>query len=82
MITWRVTWRVTDRWTYGDYLACYLACQLTGGPTVITCRVTWRVGDRWTYGDVWCQVSGVTHGMSITVSVWSISMIGLHRFDL
>ena len=49
---------------------------------MITWRVTWRVRDRWTYGDVWCQVSGVTHGMSITVSIWSISMIGLHRFDL
>jgi len=36
----------------------------------------------WTYGDIWCQVSGITHGMSITVSIWSISMIGLHRFDL
>ena len=35
---------------------------------------------RWTYGDVWCQVSGIAHGTSVTVSIWSISMIGLHRF--
>jgi len=35
---------------------------------------------RWTYGVVWCQVSGVTHGTSCAVSIWSIAMIGLHRF--
>ena len=33
----------------------------------------------WTYGDVWCQVSGIVHGTSVTVSIWSISMIGVHR---
>jgi len=37
---------------------------------------------RWTYGDVWCQISGITHGTSITVSIWSIAMVGLHRFGL
>ena len=37
---------------------------------------------RWTYGDVWCQISGITHGTSVTVSIWSISMVGLHRFGL
>ena len=37
---------------------------------------------RWTYGDIWCQVSGITHGTSCTVSMWSIAMIGLHRFSL
>jgi len=36
---------------------------------------------RWTYGDVWCQLSGIAHGTSVTVSIWSISMIGLHRFS-
>jgi len=35
---------------------------------------------RWTYGDVWCQVSGVVHGTSCAVSIWSIAMVGLHRF--
>jgi len=35
---------------------------------------------RWTYGDVWCQVSGTAHGTSCAVSIWSIAMIGLHRF--
>jgi len=35
---------------------------------------------RWAYGDAWCQVSGVAHGTSCTVSIWSISMVGLHRF--
>ena len=37
---------------------------------------------RWIYGDVWCQMSGVAHGTSGAVSIWSISMIGLHRLDL
>jgi len=36
--------------------------------------------EKWTYGDAWCQVSGITHGTSVTVSIWSISMIGIHRF--
>jgi len=36
---------------------------------------------RWTYGVVWCQVSGVAHGTSCAVSIWSISAIGLQRFE-
>jgi len=35
--------------------------------------------DRWIYGDVWCQISGISHGTSVTLSIWSISMVGLHR---
>ena len=51
-------------------------------------RSSWRpwlslpsVADWWIYGDAWCQVSGVVHGTSCTVSIWSISMVGLHRFE-
>jgi len=35
----------------------------------------------WIYGDVWCQISGVAHGTSCAVSIWSISMVGLQRFE-
>ena len=34
----------------------------------------------WPYGAVWCQISGVTHGTSVTISIWSISMIGIDRY--
>ena len=54
-----------------DLLVGLIACA----PAVLPAAT-----DRWTYGDVWCQVSGIAHGMSIAVSIWSISMIGLHRF--
>jgi len=40
------------------------------------------VTDRWIYGDIWCQISGVAHGTSCAVSIWSIAMVGLHRFGL
>jgi len=56
-----------------DVLVGVIACA----PAVLPAAT-----NRWTYGDVWCQISGVTHGISITVSIWSISMIGLHRFEL
>jgi hypothetical protein len=35
---------------------------------------------RWPYGDVWCQVSGIVHGSSVTVSIWSISLVSIDRF--
>ena len=34
----------------------------------------------WPYGDVWCQISGITHGTSVTISIWSISMVGIDRY--
>ena len=34
----------------------------------------------WPYGDVWCQVAGVAHGTSVTISIWSISMVGVDRY--
>ena len=54
-----------------DLLVGFISCA----PSVLP-----AVTDRWTYGDVWCQISGVSHGTSVTVSIWSISMVGLHRF--
>ncbi|ELU08274.1 hypothetical protein CAPTEDRAFT_220093 [Capitella teleta] len=37
------------------------------------------VGD-WPYGDAFCQVSGVVHGSSVTISIWCISMVGFERY--
>ena len=54
-----------------DVLVGVIACA----PAVIPAAT-----HRWIYGEVWCQVSGIAHGTSVTVSIWSISMIGLYRF--
>jgi len=54
-----------------DLLVGVIACA----PAVLPAAT-----NRWTYGDVWCQISGVVHGTSCAVSIWSISVIGLHRF--
>jgi len=56
-----------------DILVGVIACA----PAVIPAAT-----HRWIYGDALCQVSGIAHGASLTVSIWSISMIGLHRFGL
>ena len=53
-----------------DVLVGVIACA----PAVLPAAT-----DRWTYGAAWCQVSGIVHGTSVTVSIWSISMIGLYR---
>jgi len=55
-----------------DLLVGVIACA----PAVSAAAI-----NTWLYGDAWCQVSGITHGTSVTVSIWSISMIGLHRLD-
>ncbi|KAI0242105.1 Neuropeptide FF receptor 2 [Lamellibrachia satsuma] len=34
----------------------------------------------WPFGDVWCQISGVTHSVSCSMSVWCISMVGVDRY--
>ena len=34
----------------------------------------------WPYGDAWCQIAGIVHGTSVTISIWSISMISIDRF--
>lgn len=34
----------------------------------------------WPYGDVMCQISGLVHGMSVTLSIWSIAMVGIDRY--
>ena len=34
----------------------------------------------WPYGAAWCQIAGVAHGTSVTLSIWSISMVGVDRY--
>ena len=34
----------------------------------------------WPYGAVWCQLSGIFHGTSCAISIWSISMVSIDRF--
>lgn len=53
-----------------DLLVGVIACA----PAVVPAAT-----GRWIYGRLWCQVSGLTHGTSVTISIWSISMVGLHR---
>ena len=34
----------------------------------------------WPYGSVWCQIAGIFHGASCTISIWSISMVSIERY--
>ena len=34
----------------------------------------------WPYGKVWCQIAGITHGISVTVSIWSVALISVDRY--
>ena len=57
--------------TTSDLLVGVIACASSVYPTF---------SGRWPYGSVWCQISGVVHGASVTISIWSISMIGIDRY--
>ncbi|XP_046333939.1 alpha-1A adrenergic receptor-like [Haliotis rufescens] len=49
---------------------------------LVTCApcVVSAVLGYWPYGDVWCQIAGVTHGTSVTVSIWSLSIVSIDRY--
>lgn len=34
----------------------------------------------WPYGEVWCQIAGIVHGTSVTISIWSLSLISIDRY--
>ena len=34
----------------------------------------------WPYGAVWCQIAGIVHGTSVTISIWSLSLISIDRY--
>ena len=49
---------------------------------IITCAPSFlpAITSRWPYGDLWCQVSGVVHGTSVTVSIWTLAIISVDRY--
>ena len=57
--------------SFSDLLLGIIAC----GPAMYT-----TAKDVWPFGDFWCQFAGVIHGVSITISIWSIAVIGVDRY--
>ncbi|XP_041354309.1 tachykinin-like peptides receptor 86C [Gigantopelta aegis] len=49
---------------------------------LITCVPSFvpAITNSWPYGDIWCQVSGVVHGTSVTVSIWTLAIISVDRY--
>ncbi|XP_041354313.1 5-hydroxytryptamine receptor 1-like [Gigantopelta aegis] len=49
---------------------------------LITCVPSFvpAITNSWPYGDIWCQVSGVMHGTSVTVSIWTLAIISVDRY--
>ena len=35
---------------------------------------------RWPFGAIWCQIAGITHGVSVTVSIWSLALVSVDRY--
>ena len=54
-----------------DLMVGAIACAPSIVSTVVGC---------WPYSAVWCQISGIAHGASVTISIWSISMVGIDRY--
>lgn len=54
-----------------DLMVGLVACLPSIVPAIIS---------KWPYGDVWCQISGISHGVSVAVSIWSISAVSLDRY--
>ncbi|CAD5113331.1 DgyrCDS2508 [Dimorphilus gyrociliatus] len=54
-----------------DLLVGIIACLPSLAPSIL---------DKWPYGDIWCQISGISHGVSITVSIWSILLVSIDRY--
>ena len=57
--------------SFSDLLVGIVACA----PSIYSAAT-----DEWPYGAVWCQVAGIAHGTSVTISIWSISMVGIDRY--
>ena len=67
----RVTKFILLNLSVSDLLVGIVACAPAIYPSV--------TGD-WPYGDVYCQISGVMHGVSCTMSIWCISLVGIDRY--
>ena len=35
---------------------------------------------RWPFGATWCQIAGIIHGVSVTVSIWSLALVSVDRY--
>ncbi|XP_060066118.1 trace amine-associated receptor 1-like [Ylistrum balloti] len=62
---------------------CFLnmSCSdlLVGLVSCFPCIVVVAVGE-WPYGPVWCQIAGIMHGSSVTISIWSLSLVSIDRY--
>ena len=54
-----------------DLLVGVVACAPSVYPAVT---------GRWPYGILCCQIAGIAHGMSVTVSIWSLAMVSVDRY--
>ncbi|KAK3095616.1 hypothetical protein FSP39_016674 [Pinctada imbricata] len=52
---------------------------LVGLVSCAPCVVPVLIG-RWPYGAIWCQIAGIIHGTSVTISIWSLSLISIDRY--
>ncbi|XP_069122627.1 neuropeptide FF receptor 2-like [Argopecten irradians] len=52
---------------------------LVGLVSCFPCSVVVAIGG-WPYGPVWCQLAGIIHGSSVTISIWSLSLISIDRY--
>ena len=67
-------------WATTFFLINLSVSDLLVGVIACTPAIIPAITGRWIYGPTWCQVSGVMHGTSVTISIWSISMVGFYRF--
>ena len=67
----RVTKFILLNLSVSDLLVGIVACAPAIYPSI--------TGD-WPYGDIYCQISGVMHGVSCTMSIWCISLVGIDRY--
>ena len=56
------------------------ASDLTVGMIACSPAIYSAATEEWPYGAEWCQISGIIHGTSVTVSIWSISVVGIDRY--
>ena len=57
--------------SFSDLCVGLVSCLPTIYPAVM---------EYWPYGPVWCQISGIVHGTSCAISIWSIAMVSIDRY--
>ena len=56
------------------------ASDLLVGTVVCTPAIYPAITGTWPYGKIWCQIAGITHGISCAVSIWSVALISVDRY--